>query len=124
MTQQSMNGASRPVMVRLTISQIAERYLDDWADKVQRGELAIWQLPLAVQQFISIGIASAEGQLRAQERGYEHRLDLAYLQAYHPKERAEIYQRRLDKHFRLEEQRFFAVEEESFNEPTIGNIAA
>lgn len=124
MTQQGVNGASRPTTGRITITESATRHLDAWADKVQRGELHISQLPPAVQQFIYIGLAWADEHLRALTDEYEHKLDLAYIQAHHPKERAEIYQQRLDNHFRLEEQRFFAVEEESFNEPTIGNIAA
>jgi hypothetical protein len=105
-------------VTRLTISEVAGRHLDQWADAVVRGELQIWQLPLAVQQFISIGYADGIAYARQQAAEYEHQLDIAYLQAYSPKGRAVEYQRRLTEHFRLEEAAFFAAVEESTHDST------
>lgn len=73
-----------------------------------RGELRLGQLPLAVEQFISIGWADGMAHARQQAAEYEHRLDIAYLQAYSPKDRAAVLQRRLDQHFAAEAERFFA----------------
>lgn len=102
--------------MRLTLLRPTAQGLDQLFHRIEAGELSIGQLPLEVEQFISLGWA--EGKLLAdqQVRDYEHRLDLAHLAAYSPKDRAAEYQRRLDQHFRLEEQRFFAVEEESNND--------
>ena len=94
-------------MQRLTISEVAERHLDQWADAVQRGELQIWQLPLAVQQFISIGWADGIAHARQQATEYEHQLDLMALQLLNPKDRANEYQARLQAHFEAEAHRFF-----------------
>lgn len=102
--------------MKLTISEIATRHLDLWADQLQRGEIAIWQLPHALQQFISIGWAEAHLAAVQQAADYEHQLDRMALALLNPKDRAAEYQRRLDQHFRLEEQRFFAAEEESNND--------
>lgn len=95
-------------MTRLAISEIAERHLDQWADALQRGELQVWQLPLAVQQFISIGWADAHLQAVEQARDYEHQLDRMALALLNPKDRAAVLQRRLDQHFAAEADRFFA----------------
>ncbi|GAB2562841.1 hypothetical protein [Leucobacter ruminantium] len=95
-------------MSKLTISEVAERHLDQWADAVQRGELSIWQLPLAVQQFISIGWAEGMAYAAEQAREYERQLDRAYLAAYSPKDRREEYQRRLDEYFQTEDEQFFS----------------
>ena len=84
---------------KLTISEVAERHLDLWADQLQRGELKIWQLPLAVQQFISIGWADAHLQAVEQARNYEHQLDRMAIALLNPKDRAAELQRRLDQHF-------------------------
>lgn len=92
---------------KLTISDVAARHLDLWADQVQRGELSIWQLPLAVQQYVSIGWADAHLQAVEQARDYEHQLDVAYLQAYSPKERQGILLQRLEQHFVEQAERFF-----------------
>lgn len=96
-------------MSQLVISEVAERHLDQWANALQRGELQVWQLPGSVQQFVSIGWVDGMTQARQQTAEYEHRLDIAYLQAYSPKERREEYQRRLDTHFQLEEAAFYAA---------------
>lgn len=101
---------------KLIISEAATRHLDLWADLLQRGELAIQQLPPALQQYVSIGWAEAHLMAVAQARDYEHQLDRMALALLNPKDRAAEYQRRLDQHFRLEEQRFFAAEEESNND--------
>lgn len=101
---------------KLTVSDAATRHLDLWADQLQRGEIAIWQLPLAVQQFISIGWADAQHQLEQQARDYEHKLDLAYLQAYSPKDRATQLQARLQAHFVAEDQRFFTIPDNGITE--------
>lgn len=95
-------------MTMLTISEVAERHLDLWADQLQRGELSIWQLPLAVQQYISIGYVDGIAHAKQQAHEYEHRLDLAYLELVHPKDRANQLQERLRAHFAAEADRFFA----------------
>lgn len=95
-------------MTRLAVSEVAERHLDKWADAVQRGELSIWQLPLAVQQFVSIGWADGIAYARQQAAEYEYQLDRLYLAAFSPKERREALQQRLDQHFEAECERFFA----------------
>ena len=45
------------------------------------------------------GWAAAATYAKQQAREYEHNLDLAHLQAYTPKDRAELLQHRLDQHF-------------------------
>lgn len=95
-------------MTRLAISDVAERHLDQWADAVLRGELSIWQLPIAVQQFISIGYADGIAYARQQAAEYEHHLDIAYLALANPKDRAAEYQARLQLHFEAKAERFFA----------------
>lgn len=92
---------------KLIISDAATRHLDLWADQLQRGELAIWQLPPALQQFISIGWADAMAVADQQASEYEHRLGLAYLALVHPKDRARQLQERLQAHFEAEAERFF-----------------
>lgn len=110
---------------KLIISEAATRHLDLWADQLQRGELAIWQLPLALQQFVSIGWADGMAHADRQARDYEHKLDLAYLQAYSPKDRAAEYQRRLDHHFQLEAAAFFAAADvEKINDSSNNRLAA
>lgn len=93
---------------KLTISEVAERHLDLWADQLQRGELQIWQLPLAVQQFVSIGWAERHQQALSEARDYDYQLDRMYLAVMNPKDRAAELQRRLDQHFADQCDRFFA----------------
>lgn len=93
---------------KLTISEAATRHLDLWADRLQRGELAIWQLPLALQQYVSIGLAEGMAYAKQQATEYEHKLDRMYLAVMNPKDRAAVLQRRLDEHFASECDRFFA----------------
>lgn len=93
---------------KLIISEAATRHLDLWADQLQRGEIAIWQLPLALQQFISIGWADAHLMAVAEARDYEHQLDRMAVALLNPKDRAALLQRRLDQHFAAEADRFFA----------------
>lgn len=93
--------------MKLTISEIATRHLDLWADQLQRGEIAIWQLPLALQQYVSLGWADGMAHARAQAAKYEHQLDVAYLQLVSPKDRAQLLQDRLSRHFEAEAERFF-----------------
>lgn len=93
---------------KLTISEAATRHLDLWADQLQRGDLQIWQLPLAVQQFISIGWADAHLMAVEQARNYEHQLDRMAIALLNPKDRAALLQRRLDQHFADQCDRFFA----------------
>jgi hypothetical protein len=97
---------------KLTISEVAERHLDLWADQLQRGELQIWQLPLALQQYVSLGWAEGMAHAYRQARDYEHQLDIAYMQTVTPKDRQQEYRRRLDEHFQLEEAAFFAAADE------------
>lgn len=68
-------------MTRLAISEVAERHLDRWADAVLRGELQVWQLPLAVQQFISIGWNDAHALSRAEIVRLEHEVNRWYYYA-------------------------------------------
>lgn len=93
---------------KLTISEAATRHLDMWADQLQRGELSIWQLPLALQQFVSIGWAEAHKAAVEQAREYEHQLDRMAVALLNPKDRVAELQRRLDQHFADEAERFFA----------------
>lgn len=88
------------------------------------GQLNQYELPPQVEQFYLYGLAQGMAYAQQQAREYEHKLDIAYLQAYSPKDRREEYQRRLDEHFRLEEQRFFAVEEESSHDSDSTRVAA
>lgn len=62
-------------MGMLTISEVAGRHLDQWADAVLRGELQVWQLPLAVQQFVSIGWNEAHALSRAEVARLERDLN-------------------------------------------------
>ena len=98
-------------MSRLTISDTAERYIESWADQVERGELSIASLPRSLQRLIFIGFADGLAVAKQQAREYEHKLDQLYLQAYSPKDRREELQRRLDEHFRNVDAAFFAVDE-------------
>lgn len=93
---------------KLTISEAATRHLDLWADQLQRGELHIGQLPLALQQFISIGWADSHRRALEQARDYEHQLDRMALALLNPKDRAALLQRRLDQHFAEQCEQFFA----------------
>lgn len=102
---------SSGLTMRLTVSDVAGRHLDQWADALMRGELQIWQLPPQVQQFVSIGWADGNARARQQAREYEHLLDRAYIWAFTDKDRREEYLRRLDEHFRAEAEQFFAEPE-------------
>lgn len=95
-------------MSRLTISDTAERYIESWADRVERGELSIADLPRSLQRLIYIGFADGIAVAKRQAAEYEHRLDQAYLQAYSPKDRREELQRRLDRYFAQQDALFFA----------------
>lgn len=95
-------------MTRQAISEIAARHLEAWLDRLMRGDLHLGDLPLPVEGFYYAGWAEGMAYAFQQARHYEHRLDLAYVQAYTPKERAQEYQRRLDKHFAEQSARFFA----------------
>ncbi|WP_458838481.1 hypothetical protein [Leucobacter sp. HY1910] len=97
-------------MSRLSISAAATVHLDAWFTALDRGELALWQLPPAVAQYVYMGEALGREPLLQQIRRLEHEADLLYLAAFSPRERAAQYRARLDQHFRLEEQRFFAAE--------------
>lgn len=92
--------------MRLRISSTAEHHLDQWANALITGELHLGELPLAVEQFVWIG----QLETRRLTREYEQRLDLAYLQAYSPKDRAAEYMRRLQQHFTEEDHQFFTTE--------------
>lgn len=94
--------------MRTPLKEITERRLDALFLGLETGELRLGQLPLAVEQFYSLGWAAATTYARQQAREYEQRLDLAHLQAYAPKDRAELLQRRLDNHFARQEALFFA----------------
>lgn len=95
-------------MTRQSISEIADRHLEAWLDRLMRGELLLGELPLSVEAFYHAGWAAAASVAQQQAREYERRLDLARLQAYSPKDRAEILQRRLDNHFAQQDAQFFA----------------
>lgn len=94
--------------MRAALKEITERRLDALFHALQSGELHQSELPLAVEQFYQLGIIHGVTALQQQAREYEHKLDLLYLQAYSPKDRAEIYQRRLDQHFAQQDAIFFA----------------
>ena len=111
-------------MSRLTISDTAERYIETWADQYERGELSITDLPRSLQRLVFIGLGDGLAIANEQAREYERQLDRLWLAAFSPKDRREELQRRLDEHFRLEEQRFFAVEEESTNGSSSNNRIA
>lgn len=95
-------------MARRMISDTAAHHLDKWLDGLMRGDLHLGDLPLPVEAFYNAGWAAAISYAREQAREYEHRLDLAHLQAYAPKDRAELLQRRLDNHFARQDALFFA----------------
>ncbi|MBC9943789.1 hypothetical protein ICL81_04515 [Leucobacter sp. cx-328] len=95
-------------MTRLTISDTAERYIESWADQVERGELSIASLPRSLQRLIFIGFADGLAIAKQQAAEFEHQLDQAYLQSYSPKDRQEELQRRLDRHFAQQDALFFA----------------
>lgn len=90
------------------ISDVAAHHLDRWLDGLMRGDLHLGDLPLSVEAFYHAGWAAAITYARQQAREYEQRLDLAHLQAYSPKDRAELLQRRLDNHFAQQDALFFA----------------
>lgn len=68
-------------MSRLAISEVAERHLDQWADAVLRGELQVWRLPFAVQQFISIGWTEAHALSRVEVARLEREVNRWYFLA-------------------------------------------
>lgn len=95
-------------MHRRSVSDVAALYLEQWLDQTMRGELPLHRLPAPVAAFYHAGWAAATAQAQQQAREYEQRLDLAHLQAYAPKDRAELLQRRLDQHFAQQDALFFA----------------
>lgn len=111
-------------MTRQSISEIADRHLEAWLDRLMRGELLLGELPLSVEAFYHAGWAAAASVAQQQAREYEHKLELAYLQAYAPKDRAEVYQRRLDQHFKSVDAAFFAADVEDTNDSNSIRVAA
>lgn len=111
-------------MARLTISDTAARHLDRWLDGLMRGDLHLGDLPLPVEAFYNAGWAAAVTYAQEQAREYEHRLDLAHLAASSPKDRAELLQRRLDRHFAQQDALFFAGPEIQGPAPHIERRAA
>src|SRR5690625_4738947 len=98
--------------MRLKISEAAKRTLKYWLNEVMHGRIPLSRLPLEVASFYHAGWAAGMAFAKAQAREYEHQLDVAYLQAYSPKERQEEIQRRLDEHFRRVDAEFFGGESE------------
>lgn len=79
-----------------------------------KGQLRLQELPLCVSAWFFAGETygresrqSEIDQLEQRIRLLEHQLDTAYLQAYSPADRREIYQQRLDEHFRQRDAEFF-----------------
>lgn len=110
--------------MRTPLYEITERRLNALFEGLMTGELHQSELPLAVEQFYTLGIVQGMAFAQQQAREYEHKLNLLWMQAFTPKERQAEYRRRLDEHFRLEEQRFFAVEEESNHDSKSPRVAA
>lgn len=104
----------------IRISQVASKYLATWLDQLLRGELELWQLPPALQQWHHAGFSEgyALNPDRQQIARLEHECDQLYLAAFSPKDRREELLRRLDQHFELEAAAFYAVEVEPINEYT------
>lgn len=94
-------------MPRQAISDTAARHLEKWLDQLVRGDLRLGDLPLPVEAFFHAGWAEGMAHAAEQARQYEHRLDMAYLAAYSPKDRRAEYLRRLDHHFAEQSARFF-----------------
>ena len=95
-------------MARWTLSDQAERTLDAWLDGLQRGQIRLQDLPPSVAAFIHAGEAYGRASRQPEIDALNHQLDLLYLAAFNPKDRAEVLQRRLDKHFAAQAALFFA----------------
>lgn len=100
-------------MSRLPVSEVAARHLDKWLDQLMRGVLRLGELPLPVEAFYHAGYLDGMAHAAAQARDYEHKLYLAYIAAYSPKDRREEYQRRMDEYFAAESERFFTEPQHS-----------
>lgn len=117
------NRGSRLAM-RISLLKRTAEGLDRLFAPFSAGELKQYELPLEVEQFYQLGLVQGMAYAQQIAREYEHRLNVLYMQAYTPKERHAEYMRRLDEHFRLEDQRFFAVEEESNHDSDSPRVAA
>lgn len=105
------------MMARLTVSEVAEKYLTGWLEAVIAGEIPLWRLPPSVAAFYFAGYADGLSTRQTEINYLEHQCDLLYMQAFTPKERQAEYARRLQKHFELEEARFFDQAEEEQHDP-------
>ncbi|MGK0715021.1 hypothetical protein ACR5KS_02990 [Leucobacter sp. W1153] len=104
-------------MTRITVSEIAERHLAQWLEALTDGSLQLWELPPCVAAFYFAGYADGLSTRQTEITYLEHQCDLLYMQAFTPKERQAEYARRLQKHFELEEARFFDQAEEEQHDP-------
>lgn len=106
-------------MARATVSDAAERTLAAWLTGLMEGKIRIQDLPLCVSAWFHAGEAYGRASRQPEIDRLEHEANSLYMRAYTPKERHEEYQRRLDEHFRLEDQRFFdALTEQSQHDGT------
>lgn len=94
-------------MARATVSDAAERTLTAWLTGLMEGQVLLQDLPLCVSAWFHAGEAYGRASRQPEIDRLEHEANSLYMRAYSPKDRHEEYQRRLDEHFRLEDQRFF-----------------
>lgn len=93
--------------MRPVLSEPARKWLTAAEDGLMRGAINLQDLPLEVSALYHLGRLEGMRYAAEQAREYEHKLDLLYLQAFNPQDRAKELQRRLDAHFRAENERFF-----------------
>lgn len=105
---------------RWTFEQFSQT-LDQRLDELMKGQVLLQDLPLAVAAWFYAGEAYGRADRQLEIDLLEHEANILWMQAFTPKERHAEYQRRLDEHFRLEEQRFFdaAIQQQQDGTTTI-----
>jgi hypothetical protein len=90
-------------MARFEISAAASGYLEKWLDQLFLGELELWQVPLALQDWYQAGFNEgiAVQPDHARLAWIETEADRLYLAAFSPKDRREVILDRIDKGYKL-----------------------
>lgn len=105
-------------MARVPISKEANETLELWLTQLQEGQIQFADLPLSVSAWYFLGLAEGRASRQVEIERLQHEANILWMRAFTPKERHEEYQRRLDEHFRLEDQRFFdALEAQPAGQP-------
>ncbi|WP_157487054.1 hypothetical protein [Leucobacter salsicius] len=83
--------------------------------QLQEGQIRFADLPLSVSAWYFAGLADGRASRQLEVDRLEREANILWMRAFAPKERHAEYQRRLDEHFRLDEQAFFDALEAQHN---------